>query len=103
MRNRRNRLWTALSAAILVSGAVWAPPVLAQAAEDDQADSGSDSKKLDEAATLDAVVVTARKRTESVRDVPTSIDAFTGARLYELGYTNVEELLKLSPGVTYES
>lgn len=103
MRNRRNRLWTALSAAILVSGAVWAPPVWAQAAEDDQADSGSDSKKRDEAATLDAVVVTARKRTESVRDVPTSIDAFTGARLDELGYTNVEELLKLSPGVTYES
>src|SRR5690606_24806841 len=55
------------------------------------------------ATTLDKVVVTARKRSESVRDIPTSIDAFTGDRLEELGYSNVEQLLKLSPGVTYEA
>ncbi len=48
-------------------------------------------------------MVTARKRSESLRDIPTSIDAFTGERLAELGYTSVEDILKLSPGVTFES
>ncbi|ANO50666.1 hypothetical protein BA177_05105 [Woeseia oceani] len=52
---------------------------------------------------LEEVIVTARKRDESVRDIPTSIDAFTGDRLDELGYSSIEDVLKLSPGVTFES
>ncbi|MBL8272098.1 TonB-dependent receptor [Steroidobacter sp.] len=52
---------------------------------------------------VEEVVVTARKRAESVREIPTSIDAFTGDRLAALGYSTVEDVLKLSPGVTFES
>lgn len=52
---------------------------------------------------LEEIVVTARKREESLRDIPTSIDAFSGERLDELGYYSVEDILKLSPGVTFES
>jgi len=52
---------------------------------------------------LDEIVVTARKREEDVRDIPTSIDAFSGDRLAGLGYFSVEDILKLSPGVTFES
>jgi iron complex outermembrane receptor protein len=56
-----------------------------------------------EAQALEEIVVTARKREESVRDIPTSIDAFSGARLESLGYNNVEAIVKLSPGVSFEA
>lgn len=68
---------------------------VAWAAQGDEADTGRGG--------LEEVVVTARKRAESVREIPTSIDAFTGGRLDALGYNSVEDVLKLSPGVTFET
>jgi outer membrane receptor protein involved in Fe transport len=52
---------------------------------------------------LEEVIVTARKRDESVRDIPTSIDAFTGDTLVGLGFRTVEDVLRLTPGVTFEA
>ncbi len=52
---------------------------------------------------LEEVIVTARKRDESVRDIPTSINAFTGDELVSRGFRTVEDVLRLSPGVTFES
>lgn len=52
---------------------------------------------------LEEIIVTARRRDESVRDIPTSIDAFTGEELVSLGFRTVEDVLRLSPGVTFES
>lgn len=60
-------------------------------------------KSHERATALESVVVTARKREESERDIPTSINAFTGDRLEELGYTSVEDVIKLSPGVSFEA
>ncbi len=52
---------------------------------------------------LEEVIVTARKRDESVRDIPTSINAFTGDELVSLGLRSVEDVLRLTPGVTFET
>lgn len=52
---------------------------------------------------LEEIIVTARKREETVRDIPTSINAFTGDELASLGYRSVEDILRVTPGVTFES
>jgi iron complex outermembrane receptor protein len=49
---------------------------------------------------LDDVVVTATKRSTAVSEIPASIDAFNGSDLDEKGLTNLEQILKYSPGVT---
>lgn len=109
MGGKRNKLCVALGMALCAGAAGWLPTASAAdesqgAKQADEYQTGSqDSAAKDSAATLDAVVVTSRKRSESVRDIPTSIDAFTGDRLSELGYTDVEDVLKLSSGVTFES
>ena len=54
----------------------------------------------EEAVRLDDVLVTATKRTKSTREVPASIDAFSGEDLIDRGATNLKEALKYSPGVT---
>ncbi len=59
-------------------GTVWTVPVLAQAA-------------------LEEVVVTARKREESLQDVPISINAVGGAKLEEAGINKLEDLQALVP------
>lgn len=57
------------------------------------ADPESTSTKITE------IIVTATKREESVRDVPISIDAFSGEDLAQRGVKDLEGLLKYSPGV----
>lgn len=51
---------------------------------------------------LEEVIVTATKRELSVRDIPTSIDAFSGADLSAVGATSLSDIVKLSAGVTME-
>ncbi len=49
------------------------------------------------------VVVTAQRRNQSIRDVPLTVQAFSGAALSSLNVTDFTELLKLTPNVTYGS
>lgn len=56
-----------------------------------------------EAASLEEVVVTARKREESVNSTPVAITAFSGADLAKLGMSDVLELQKATPGFHNES
>jgi iron complex outermembrane receptor protein len=49
---------------------------------------------------FDAVIVTASKRRESIRDIPISIDAFTAADLESRGATGSQDALLFSPGVS---
>ena len=42
-------------------------------------------------------MVTAQKRSESLQEVPISIDAFTGDDLNELGVQSAHEILRLIP------
>lgn len=46
------------------------------------------------------IVVTATKRTQSIRDIPASITAFTGEDLENKGQLNLNDFVQESPGVT---
>ncbi|MEI9989125.1 MAG: TonB-dependent receptor [Rhizomicrobium sp.] len=50
---------------------------------------------------IETVVVTAERRSQSVQDVPSTIQAFTGHDLADLNVFNVQELLRYTPNVTY--
>ena len=50
---------------------------------------------------LEEIVVTARKREESIQDAPLSIQAFSAAQIEERGVENVTEIAKYTPGLTY--
>ncbi len=51
---------------------------------------------------LEEIVVTARKRTESLQDIPLAITAFTSAQLDAQGLTNLVDIAKFSPGLNFE-
>ncbi|NGY03251.1 TonB-dependent receptor [Solimonas terrae] len=46
------------------------------------------------------IIVTATKRTQSIRDIPASITAFTGEDLENTGKLNLNDFVQESPGVT---
>lgn len=47
------------------------------------------------------IVVTAQRRSQSVLDVPMSVTAVSGDQLQNLGVSNVADLVKVAPGLTY--
>ncbi|HEY3655309.1 MAG TPA: TonB-dependent receptor [Steroidobacteraceae bacterium] len=47
------------------------------------------------------IVVTATLRAENLRDIPASITAITGAELERRNVQNIEDIAKLTPGVTF--
>lgn len=50
---------------------------------------------------LTEIIVTAQKREQSLRDVPMSITAISGDQLAAKGITNMEDLVKVTPGLSY--
>lgn len=48
---------------------------------------------------IEEIVVTATKRSVSMRDLPLSLDVFTGEDLNKRGLTTLSEILRYSPGV----
>lgn len=77
----RNRLTTAVSAAVLatmVSSPAWAQ-------------------------SLEEVIVTATKRSESVQDVPLAITALSGEFINKVNLDDVKDLVSFTPGVTGNS
>jgi iron complex outermembrane receptor protein len=54
-------------------------------------------------ASLDEIIVTARKRVESLEDTPISITAFTGNDVSMRGATDVNDLLRSVPNVTTDN
>ncbi|MCC5870141.1 MAG: TonB-dependent receptor [Gammaproteobacteria bacterium] len=51
-------------------------------------------------ARLDEIVVTARKRDESLTDIPVAVSAFSADRLSALGVTDLQSLSSFSPGLS---
>jgi iron complex outermembrane recepter protein len=62
-------------------------------------DSAADSA----ATALDEIVVTARKRTENLQDVPQNIDVFTSREIQNLDIAQVEDYLTLAPSISFIS
>lgn len=50
----------------------------------------------------DEIIVTARKREESLQEVPLSISAFSGEEIRRKGITELEDVALLTPGLTFE-
>lgn len=82
---------TALGVVALLS----AQPAMAQLANTAQKSAPKD------AATLEEIVVTAEKREQSLSKVPMSITAATAEQLRDAGVTEVRDLVKITPGLTY--
>jgi iron complex outermembrane receptor protein len=72
-----------LPIAAVVSGAIASSNVLAQG----------------QGFALEEVVVTARKRTESMQEVPVAVSAFNGESLKALGITNIKDMEGVVPGL----
>lgn len=51
---------------------------------------------------LDEVIVSARKRDESLQDVPIAVDVFSEAALKQLSINNVDSLARYTPSLTYD-
>jgi iron complex outermembrane receptor protein len=54
------------------------------------------------AAPLEEILVTARKRSESLQDVPMAIDAFDAQRIEQLNIRRTEDLAKYTPALTFD-
>ncbi len=78
--------------AVLVAAA--AAPALAQ--DQDSAQTSSEASTL----SFDEIVVTARRREESLRDVPGTVSAITSATIQDAGIERVEDFIGLTAGVT---
>ncbi len=86
-RLARNMLYTALSAALLASGA--APAAFAQ----------SEANDSDEILVIEEVIVTAQRREQTMQEVPMSISAFTGAELAALQADNLDSIQGAVPNL----
>jgi len=62
-----------------------------------------DHSAFAQGASLEEIVVTARRRDESLLDIPLSLSAFTAEDIERAGYSNISDLITAVPGVTYES
>jgi iron complex outermembrane recepter protein len=74
-------------------------PAAAQTARTAQTIQLAEAPAGDQSITLDEIVVTARRREESLQDVPVSITAISGAQLEQQGLTSVQDLRTVAPGV----
>jgi len=57
---------------------------------------------IEEARKLDPVVVSARRRSESLQDVPLSVTAYSGEDLVKTGATDITAITETTPNVTLE-
>jgi iron complex outermembrane recepter protein len=98
MRNRydprpRHTLRRANFVLLLAGIAAWTPAY----AQDAQPVAGPAATPAD--AALSDIVVSARKRNETTRDVPVAITVFNAAALEKLNATNIESTLGVTPGL----
>jgi iron complex outermembrane recepter protein len=88
---RPSKLSLAVAAALYGAAAVYGVPAVGAPA------GASDTGSLEE------IVVTARKRTENLQDVPQSIDVFTSKDLQNLGISQFEDYATKTPSVSFIS
>ena len=53
-------------------------------------------------AVLEEIIVTARKREESLFDIPVAITAITGEQIENFGLTDLQDVAKIVPGLTFD-
>ena len=102
---RTTRFVTALRIGTALAALAVAAPALAQDAEQVAAQSNpdelGDAGQLTE--TTGEIVVTARRRAESLQDVPIAVTAYTGETLERQGAIDITDLSDTTPNVTLEN
>jgi iron complex outermembrane receptor protein len=88
-----------LSAVLALS----ASPLAAAYAQSAAAPAAAPAAAADDTAKLDDIVVTARKRTERLQDVPVAISALSGDTLRQRGTIDIRSVATISPGVFYQA
>ena len=83
--------------ALLLGGTMLSPVALPAAA----AEAGAPAAIAD-TGNVEQVVVTARRRDETLQDVPIAVSAFSGAKLDEVGAKNLAYLSQTVPNVTFQ-
>lgn len=84
-----------------VGAAIVLAPLLFAAGASGQATGGADAPSSG-AAGLEEIVVTATRRQERLEDVPISVTAFSQEVLDAQGLRNIDDLTRLTPGVTFQ-
>jgi len=98
--NLKTYLAASAAAAALVAGF----PALAQdAAVGDAVNVAADALDTADAATVDQVIVTARRREENAQDVPIALTVFGGGALEAAGVFNVQQITQLAPSLQFGS
>jgi iron complex outermembrane recepter protein len=85
---------------LLLAGAVFTAVVASPARAQQTSSSGATATATSGAATIEEVVVTAEKRTETVQSTPLSVTAYTGAQLLAAGISSMSEVGYETPGVS---
>lgn len=93
MRTLRNLSLTAICSAVAS---------LACAQADSQSNSGSASRKAEEGG-LQTINVTATKRSQNIREVPQTIEAYSKKMLEDMGAKDVSDVVRVTPGVELRS
>ena len=75
----------------LASSLIFSQPTWAQDEDDDEIDSGK----------LEEIIVTARKKEESLQEIPVSVTAFTNEALRDYRIMNVEDVALYTPGFSF--
>jgi len=96
----RRALWRTATAL----GALMAAPAYAQTNADPArtAEQAPDTNAEPETGIKD-IVVTARRREESLQSAPVTVTAFSGAQLQEKGITTIDKLIQATPGVNFDA
>ena len=90
----------ACSSALLALGA---PAAMAADATEADAAQAADAASADTATTLDAVVITAQRRSENIKDVPISVSVMSAEDFKAQRIENFDDVARAIPGVAFNS
>lgn len=95
-----DRRWS-LNGAVAVAALLGTAPALAQNPAAGAVTAGAQVPAVDEEVAPGDILVTARKREESLQEVPLAITAFTARQIEDARIQNVEDVARLTPGFTF--
>ncbi|MFC5371869.1 TonB-dependent receptor [Brevundimonas faecalis] len=81
---------------VLLAGAAWSACAVGAMAQDA-------ASAQEQASTVDDIVVTARRREESLKDVPVAVSAFSSEQLEQKGSADITELTRSAPSLTLQA
>lgn len=99
MHLRQTTMLFSTVAALALASTV-ATPAYGQAQANPAAE-GQDRAQAPNASAIEEIVVTARKRSEDVREIPLSVSAFTAETLDQMGAQTLEDFVGTAPGVVF--